>query len=535
MNAGDQSVGEYEILAPLGQGGMARTYLAVRRGPGGFEQRVCLKRILTEHQRDPEFTRQFLAEAQIAASVSHANLVKVLNFGQDAEGYVLALELVEGRDLSALLSKLKARGDKLPLDLATHIAIELATALEVLHRASPDGAHAGLIHRDVSPSNVLISYDGEVKLADFGISRPIDGPQHTRTGIIKGKVPYMAPSYARTARPNVQCDLFATGVVLFEALSGQRPYQGATDLLTLELAAKGEHAPLASLAPDAPKQLVGLVERLIDPDPNFGVQSANELLTELSAIPLSAATARRQLGQLVESLYPVQDSVFRRRSVSERPPAFASSEAFDSTPAAAMALAGPDDATLRGVGYPPAPAQQDASPTRANPTRAPRVSARTVTLAAAVLALAAVAAAWLVTAPPRPPSAPATNASPSVLVDTVHASPPQGERNAPTTSAVVRGVGEPAAAVPTDDSPAEAVHDVAAPAADNDEAQRKATLHISVIPYGDVLIDGRPRGRAPVTTRVGPGTHEITVMRQGTRTTRRVTLAAGESRRVLVQ
>jgi len=527
MNPGDNTGTAYEILAPLGQGGMASTYLAVRRGPGGFEQRVCLKRILAEHQREAEFIRQFLAEAKIAASVSHASLVKVLDFGSDSDGYFLALELVEGRDLSGLTSRLKARGESLPVELTTYIAVELATALEVLHRASPDGLHQGLVHRDVSPSNVLISYEGEVKLADFGIARPVDGPQHTRTGIIKGKVPYMAPNYARTAQPTVQCDLFATGVVLFELLSGQRPYQGGTDLLTLELAAKGEHAPLASLAPHAPGALVSLVERLIDPDPNFGVQSAHELLTELSAMPLSAATARRQLGQLVESLYPVQDSVFRRRGNSQRPPAPTAGEAFDSTPLAAMALAGPDEPTLRGAAPPPTVAQQDAGP-----VHSPRLSARSVTLAVAALIVAA-ATAWLV-AIRSDTSTRSTRASTPVLVDAAHVSPPQERRDAPATSAVLRGVTEPSTPVPTDDIPPEATLDTAAPAA-ADETVRKAALHVSVIPYGDVLIDGKPRGRAPVTTRVEPGTHEITVMRQGVRTTRRVTLAAGESRRVIVQ
>lgn len=528
MTSGDDIGAAYEILAPLGQGGMASTYLAVRRGPGGFEQRVCLKRILAEHQREPEFIRQFLAEAKIAASVSHASLVKVLDFGSDSDGYFLALELVEGRDLAGLTSRLRARSETLPAELTTYIAVELATALEVLHRASPEGLHQGLVHRDVSPSNVLISYEGEVKLADFGIARPVDGPQHTRTGIIKGKVPYMAPSYARTAQPTVQCDLFATGVVLFELLGGKRPYQGSTDLLTLELAAKGEHTPLSSLAPHAPEALVSLVERLIDPDPNFGVQSAHDLLTELSAMPLSAASARRQLGQLVEGLYPHQESVFRRRGNSHRPPPSTSSEAFDSTPLAAMAIAGPDEPTLRGEAHPPAVAQQDASP-----THSARFSGRTVALAAAALALTG-ATAWLVAATPRTTPAPATSATPPVLLDAVQASRPQEQRNAPATSALVRGVAEPSPPAPPADGPAETTLDKATPAP-TDQPERKASLHVSVIPYGDVLIDGRPRGRAPVTTRVDPGPHEITVMRQGVRTTQRVTLAAGESRRVLIQ
>ncbi len=498
-------LGAYEVLATLGQGGMARTYVAVRRGPGGFEQRVCLKRIRSRHDQGPEFGRQFLAEAKIAASVSHANLVKVLDFGADTDGYFLALELVSGLDLWGIYNALNARGERLPIDLVTYIAVELATALEVLHRASPDGEHHGLIHRDVSPSNVLISYDGEVKLADFGIARSVDGPKHTRTGVIKGKVPYMAPSYARTAMPDVQCDLFAVGVVLFELLAGRRPYQGATDLLTLELAAKGDHAPLTQLAPHAPKALIDLTERLIDPKPSLPVHSATELLTELSALPLAGATARRQLGQLVESLRPQRGSIFGARAKASEASAGARS---NTVPAAGMSLAGPTEPTLI--------AEIADSATAPAPVA---MRSRGLRIVAVLGLVAAVAIGTRY----------ATHSTPDTLTTPAAASAnPSPHTAAPVArSSVLRGVADP-----PDPAPSDAIGTTELPTA---EPARKATLHVGVMPWGDVVIDGKARGRSPVTVRLNAGTHDVTVVRQGVETKQRVDLKPGETRRVMVE
>jgi serine/threonine protein kinase len=498
-----ERVGAYEILGPLGQGGMANAYVAIRHGVGGFEQRVCLKRIRSDHDQDPEFVRQFLAEARIAASVSHANLVKVLDFGTDSAGYFLALELVQGMDLWGLFSTLTKRGERLAPELVAYIAIELATALEVLHRASPDGVHAGLIHRDVSPSNVLISYDGEVKLADFGIARAVDGPRHTNTGVIKGKVPYMAPRYARTGKADARCDLFAVGVVLFELLAGRRPYQGQTDLMTLELAAKGEHPSLAALAPNASPVLVAAAERLLEPDTELSFKSATELLNELTRLALPGATLRRQLGQLVEQLRPQRSAVSAARVPHSATPASPDSATLRASNP--MALAGPADPTLRANA-------RDGGGAQLQPQRAKHHASWLLASALVIggIAIYATRAADAPAAAPAPSTAAASNPS-------AFTRPPTREQ-----APFMRGVAEPSIAGTSDDS-LDAVVD------------RKATLTVVVVPFGEVSIDGRTRGQAPITTRLSAGSHDVTVVRQGVPSSQRVVLAAGESRRLLVK
>ena len=291
-------IGPYGVLSRLGAGGMAETYVALRRGPGGFEQRVCLKRIRSELDQDPEFVRQFLSEATLAATLRHANIAQVLDFGRDGDDYYLALELIDGLDLRELIER---AGTGLDPRLALHIAIEVCTALDFAHRGSAPGGAQGIVHRDISPSNVLVSTEGEVKLADFGIARPLQGPKYTRTGIIKGKTAYMAPEYARSAEFDVRCDLFSLGVTLYECLAGVRPYDGNTDLEVFERAARGEHVPLGELAPTAPRELVAAVERLIAPDPAARFATASALLDVLVRLAADGA-ARRDLGALVRQL-----------------------------------------------------------------------------------------------------------------------------------------------------------------------------------------------------------------------------------------
>ncbi len=288
--------GQYELVRRLGSGGMAETFLAVRRGPGGFEQHVCVKRILPAFQLDPNQVRMFMEEARLAAQLRHANITQVVDFGVVADSHYLTLELVDGMDLRALLRRLKERGETLDWPLAVFVASELAAALDFAH--SPERGRNPVIHRDVSPSNVLLSRAGEVYLTDFGVARALGVKRRTESGVVRGKVPYMAPEYALTGRFDARSDLFGLGVVLFEALAGQRPYDGVTDLDTLTRIKDGRHAPLAPMAPDAPPSLVAIVEQLLVPSPDERFQSAAALLEALAHVA-PPPTVSRQLGELV--------------------------------------------------------------------------------------------------------------------------------------------------------------------------------------------------------------------------------------------
>jgi serine/threonine protein kinase len=295
--------GPYALVRRLGRGGMAETFVATRLGPGGFAQEVCVKRILPAHEEDPTFVTQFNDEARVSASLRHANVVSVLDFGVVDGLPYLALELVDGLDLYSLIEWHEERREKLTAGIVIYLAVEIASALEHAHGKTP-----AVVHRDISPSNVLLSRAGEVKLSDFGIAKVLRSSRKaTTTATIKGKVPYMAPEYALEGRFDARCDLFALGVMLYELLAGRRPYEGRTDLETLTMIQAGKYTPLAEAAPGAMPAFVAIVEKLIQPDADARFQSASELLDALveNAPP---PTARKILGDLVKKIAPMRRS-----------------------------------------------------------------------------------------------------------------------------------------------------------------------------------------------------------------------------------
>ncbi len=293
--------GRYRVLRRLGVGGMAETFVAEREGPGGFVQRVCLKRILPAFANDAEFVRLFLQEARLAARLRHNNIVGVLDFGREESGYFLALELIEGADLRKLLRTHPEH--RLPIPVAVLIAGDVALALEYAHALGGEG----IVHRDISPSNILLSQAGEVKLGDFGIAKAMQGAGATATNSLKGKIPYMAPEQMRMTDIDGRSDLFALGVVLYEMLTGRRPFDGSTDVQTMTRIMQGEREPIRRLRPDVPPPLVRIVDRLLHPDRDRRYRDAGDLLDALSPLLPSAAT-RRQLARMVSEAAEAPDA-----------------------------------------------------------------------------------------------------------------------------------------------------------------------------------------------------------------------------------
>ncbi|MEY4576440.1 MAG: hypothetical protein RL701_1143 [Pseudomonadota bacterium] len=294
-----EQFGPYKRVRRLGAGGMAETYLAVQRAAGGFEQRVCMKFILPGYRDNADFRRLFLREASIAASLRHSNIVGIIDV--DASAGYMVLELVDGVDLRTLLNSLPGR--RLPPELATLVAIELCKALAYAHARVRRGQPDGIVHRDVSPSNVLISYAGEIKLTDFGVARAMRADVEPLSATVKGKLCYMSPEQARGQLLDGRSDLFAVGVLCYELLAGSRPFDGLTDAETLLRVATGEHVPLQDAAPHVPYELAQVVERLLCHDRERRYPSADACIDAL-ALFAPPATCFRQLGHLARAARP---------------------------------------------------------------------------------------------------------------------------------------------------------------------------------------------------------------------------------------
>ncbi len=305
-----ERLGEYELIRRLGVGGMAETFEALRQGPSGFEQRVCLKRILPSFESEPGFVEMFLREARLSALLHHAHIAQVLDFGAIDGTYFLALELIEGIDLRYLLLHSRDRCAPIPADLVAYIAYALGSALDFAHSATDDGIANGIVHRDVSPSNVLLSTSGEVKLADFGIAKTTNVQSSIQSGTLKGKVPYMAPEYALGGHFDARSDLFSLGVTLYECLSGLRPFDANSDLLTLEQARLGIRRPLSELAPEAPEPLVEAIESLLAPEPQDRPAHAGLFLEALGDMKLRGLV-RPELAAIVRAASHACDAELR--------------------------------------------------------------------------------------------------------------------------------------------------------------------------------------------------------------------------------
>ncbi len=235
-----EQFGRYQLQQRLGRGGMAEVFRATVDGPGGFSRAVAIKRILPQYSQDEWFMRMIADEARIVSRLAHPNIVQILETGEVDGTWYIAFELVDGTDLFQLLQRIYARGQALPPAFACYIVAEIAAALDHAHsRRDEQGQPLGIVHRDVSPQNVLLSWLGEVKLGDFGIARATQRTSDTQAGTIKGKVYYMSPEQARGETVDHRSDLFSAGILLYETLCTQPLYDDDDALHLLETVAAG--------------------------------------------------------------------------------------------------------------------------------------------------------------------------------------------------------------------------------------------------------------------------------------------------------
>lgn len=268
-----QTFGKYQILERIATGGMAEIYKARLEGIGGFQRTFAIKRILPHLSANREYIAMLVDEAKIAGLLSHANIVQTYDLGQVEGVWYIAMEYVEGRDLGSVLRRARERGLVLPVPHAAFVTIELLKGLEYAHqRQMMKGGRAqplNIIHRDVSPPNVLLSFQGEVKLTDFGIARASHKALETQSGIIKGRFDYMSPEQAAGAKDlDQRSDLFSVGVLLYEMLTSEHPFREPTELGTLERIRVGRYTPVSTKNADVPFALETIVDRALRPDRN---------------------------------------------------------------------------------------------------------------------------------------------------------------------------------------------------------------------------------------------------------------------------
>ncbi|HEX6836037.1 MAG TPA: protein kinase [Polyangia bacterium] len=271
--------GKYLLLRQLAIGGMAEVYLARQSGPAGFEKECVIKRILPSLAADQQFVNMFLDEARIAARLSHPNIVQIFDLGSIGEGdYFLAMEHVHGVDLQQIEEAEAQRGGRIPLAIAVRIASNVAEGLEHAHRAT-DGRNQplGLVHRDVTPSNVIVSFDGVGKILDFGIAKAVAKKGRTEVGVIKGKIPYMSPEQVQGEQLDYRSDIFSLGTMLYELTTGHKPFEGEGPADLSMKILNDEPRPPEFYVDRYPPPLNDLIERAMAKKPANRFQSAREL------------------------------------------------------------------------------------------------------------------------------------------------------------------------------------------------------------------------------------------------------------------
>jgi tetratricopeptide (TPR) repeat protein/tRNA A-37 threonylcarbamoyl transferase component Bud32 len=275
--------GKYQLLEKIAQGGMAEVYKAKSHGVEGFEKLVVIKRILPDIGANDRFVELFVHEAKIAVTLSHANIVQVFDLGRADGSYFIAMEYVHGLDLATVLAWARERGEKVPVAIAAYLGGEIAKGLDYAHRRRDQNMNPlGIVHRDLSPHNILISFEGEVKITDFGIARALGAPGVGEERL-EGKIPYMAPEQARGEAVDQQADIFSLGVVLYEVLAGESPWDAARGTPVADQVRDGLHPPLCEVAAAVPDELCHIVERAMAPAPADRYENAGRMYEELVA------------------------------------------------------------------------------------------------------------------------------------------------------------------------------------------------------------------------------------------------------------
>lgn len=482
MAQGVKRFGNYFLLKKIAAGGMAELYKGKKSGEKGFEKLLAIKMILPHLAASDEFVSMFIDEAKVAALLNHQNIVQIYDLGRIEDSYCIVMEYVRGKDLRTVISRGIASGNRMSAEHACLITANALAGLSYAHRKRDKGEELSIVHRDISPQNILISYEGEIKIVDFGIAKAATQSRDTQAGVLKGKLAYMSPEQALGKPLDMRSDVFSTGIVLYEALTGRKLFQGDTDIATLELVRAAKVDPLpTSLDGEFPKKLEDIVLKALAKEPEDRYQSAAEMESVLLEFMRSAgyATSGYSLSEYMYSLFraDIEQEIMEERELDQT--IVADALTVDT-------LAGP--VANSGAQAAPAPAPAAPSITPA-PQAAPEARGGKSSLAVVLASVALVAGigVWAgskfmskADTPDTPPAVteaaqPGAAAQPAPVA--AAPSPAPDSRNTKTASA------NPAPAAPAAK---------AAPAA-------PASATISSEPPGaSVSVDGRSSGRTPL-------------------------------------
>ena len=277
-----QQLGRYQVIRHIASGGMADVLLARAQGIEGFERHVVLKRIRSEHAKDERFIKMFLDEARLAASLHHQNVVQVHDIGEEGGEYFFAMEYIHGADLRSVLHRVVRSKQQVPLAIVVAIGSAVAAGLHYAHeRKGADGKSLGIVHRDVSLSNILIGYDGSVRVVDFGIAKAAARSIETRSGTLKGKVAYMSPEQCMGKAIDRRSDVWGIGVVLYELATASRLFTGDTDYVIMNTIVSGNILSPTRRRADLPGSLARIIQRALTADPTKRYQTAGEMRVAL--------------------------------------------------------------------------------------------------------------------------------------------------------------------------------------------------------------------------------------------------------------
>jgi len=440
--------GPYVLLRLLATGGMAELFLAQQRSVAGFEKLLVVKRILPHLARDSVFIEMLLSEARIAATLNHPNIAHVFDVGVYEGEYYIAMEFIRGEDLRGIVRQMRKKGvEEFPLEHAVAVGLGCCAGLAYAHETTDlDGHPLELVHRDVSPQNVVVSFSGDVKLVDFGIAKAGRSQmEDTHAGRLKGKIPYMSPEQASGGELDSRSDLFSLGIVLYELSTGRRLFKGTSELESLKMITEGEIPRPRELHPRVPEALDAILMKLLARDPDQRYRRARDVQADLEAFVRESRLAVSPLsfGAFVSGLFedeiPAQEAMLQearqvaRTTTAPPPPITRTSEAGTLPPGSGEAAAPPEEpgtgAPVGGVGgtsaaatSDPARASEASPPVPGVPTRVPL--GRAVLLLFLVAAAAAGLAWWL-----RPA---AEDAPPTADRPRSGSLPRKGPRTAPT-------------------------------------------------------------------------------------------------------